>query len=317
MMRKYEIRIASAVLTALTLLFCLVGECFASEIGRLRHIDYNGTDYIEKTSMTPLLLLGIDQTKEQEKGENREGGQADFILLLMIDHNEKVIHQLQIDRDTIMEVPTANVFGQKNGTRITQICLAHAFGGGSEVGCAFMAEALEVFLSIDIPLYLSIDLNAIGKINDALGGVTVVLPEDYTKYDPAMLKGAELTLNAEQAEYLVRSRMNVGDGTNASRMIRQRTYLSAAGEQFKAMFKQDSGFFDRLLDLLAEDMVTNVSRGRLMNEMNRALYYDILPVETLTGEYTVGDDGFVEFHANEECVRGWIFDTCFIPNTPY
>ena len=310
-------RIASAVFAVLTLFCCLTNECLASEIGRLRHIDYNGTDYVEKTSMTALLLLGIDQTKEQENDGNREGGQADFIMLLMIDHNAKVIRQLQIDRDTVMEVPTANVFGQRNGTRTTQICLAHAFGGGSENGCAFMLEALEGFLDFDIPLYLSINLNAIGTINDVLGGVTVVLPEDYSELDPVMVKGAELTLNAEQAEYLVRSRRSVGDGTNASRMIRQRTYLSAAGEQFKAMVKQDSGFFDRLLDLLEEDMVTNVSRGRLINEMNRAIYYDILPVETLTGEYTLGDDGFVEFHADTECVRRWVFDTCFIPNTPY
>lgn len=43
-----------------------------------------------------------------------------------------------------------------------------------------------------------------------------------------MTKGATLTLTGEQAVTLVRRRMDVADGTNETRMTRQREFMDAA-----------------------------------------------------------------------------------------
>ena len=51
----------------------------------------------------------------------------------------------------------------------------------------------------------------------------------------------------------------------------------------------------------------------MINEVTQALTYDILPVETLTGEYTIGSDGFVEFHADEDAVAAWVLQTLYEP----
>ena len=129
-----------------------------------------------------------------------------------------------------------------------------------------------------------------------------------------MVKGAELTLNGQQAEYMVRGRMNIGDGTNAGRMKRQQVYMKAASGQLKARMRENINYADEFLDALDEVMVSNFTRGRIINELNRAYQYDILPAETLAGEYTIGEDGFQEFHADQDALFAWVVDTFYTPN---
>ena len=61
-------------------------------------------------------------------------------------------------------------------------------------------------------------------------------------------------------------------------------------------------------------MVTNIARGRLVNELNRAYQYDILPVDTLAGEYTIGEDGFKQFHADPDSISAWVAQALYTPN---
>ena len=293
-----------------------VGALAESQIGLLKHLDVDGVDYIAKTDVTTVLLMGVDRgADDADRARYREGGQADFLLLVAIDHRDKQIHQLQIERDCMAEIQTVGVLGNISGTRVSQLCLAYGMGDGGEMSCELQRDAVsKLLLDTEIDLYASLPLSGIGVINDALGGVTVVIPEDFTALDPEMVKGAELTLNAQQAEYLVRGRMEIGDGTNAARMQRQQVYMRAATGQFKAKMKEDVNFADELLDALDDVMISNFSRGRIINELNRAYQYDILPVETLAGEYTIGADGFREFHADADALKAWVVETFYTPN---
>ena len=107
-------------------------EKMSEGFGQLRTVEVDGITYREKPAVTTLLLVGIDQPADavntNVSKSYRSGGQADFILLLAIDHTDRKIHQLQIDRDTMTEVDVLGVFGNEVGTRILQICLAHSFG---------------------------------------------------------------------------------------------------------------------------------------------------------------------------------------------
>ena len=72
--------------------------------GQLQTLEWNGTTYREKPAVTTILIAGIDKTEETETSfwePYRSGGQADFLLLMAIDHTNRQIHPLQIDRDTI------------------------------------------------------------------------------------------------------------------------------------------------------------------------------------------------------------------------
>ena len=102
------------------------------DIGVLKRVTYQGKEYIEKTAVTTILLMGVDQNDDEERYTARQGGQADFIMLYVIDHNDRTISQLQIDRDTMANVKVYGIFGNDLGTRMMQICLAHGYGTTDE-----------------------------------------------------------------------------------------------------------------------------------------------------------------------------------------
>lgn len=79
------------------------------------------------------------------------------------------------------------------------------------------------------------NMDGISELNDLAGGVTVTLEDDFSSIDPAMAKGTTLTLHGDQAETFVRSRMTVGDGTNASRMERQEAFRGRDQEDCKGL----------------------------------------------------------------------------------
>ena len=277
-------------------------------------VTYNGTTYAKRSNLTSILVLGVDRAETQQSSSFRQGGQADFLLLMLLNHDDKTVRRLQIDRDTMAEIVVLGVLGNISGTRVAQICLSHGFGDGGKQSSIYTLESVERLLGgVDVDYYMSFELNAIGALNDLLGGVTVTVQDDFSAYDPSMTPGETLTLTASQAELFVRSRIDVGDGTNASRMLRQRAYLQAASEALAQRMQGNEGFVGTLFDGLKDIMVTNMSRGRLINEANRAYGYEMLPLETLEGDYATGDDGFVEFHADAEAAHAWAMDAFYAP----
>lgn len=275
-------------------------------------LEYEGQTYIRKPNQTNILIMGIDKNNKMQTQNFRKGGQADFLLLLVIDNKDKTIHQLQIDRDTITEVAVLGVLGKPVGTSTMQICLAHGFGENSKENCEYTTEAVKNFLQgIKISLYVAADLNAIDAFNDALDGVVVTLEEDFSAFDPQMAKGKTLQLTNEQAEYFVRSRINLGDESNQSRMKRQRTYLTSAITTLLKKTKENTMFLSGFYDTMEKTVVTNISKGRMINELNKIQQYTISPIKTLEGEHKIGRDGFMEFHVEEESVTRWVLETFY------
>lgn len=163
--------------------------------GQLKTIEWNGQTYREKPAVTTLLIIGVDKNEEDASRVSstekyRSGGQADFLMLLAIDHTEKKIHQLQIDRDTITDVCVLGVFGNEVGTRKLQVCLSHSFGATPEDNAKYTVRAIQNLLDgIVIDGYYAFSYSAVPVINDMLGGVTVTLDYDMTSVSPQWTKG--------------------------------------------------------------------------------------------------------------------------------
>ena len=172
-----------------------------SEIGQRKQVTYEGKTYAERVGMTKLLLMGVDKQGEAARNDARQGGQADFLLLVLLDHQNHQIRTLQLDRDTMTAVEVLGVLGNPVGTRKMQICLSHGYGMDRQERCQNSLRAVEGLLNCpEIELYMEVPLDAISTLNDLLGGVTVTLEDDFTAADPAMTKGATLTLTGEQAD---------------------------------------------------------------------------------------------------------------------
>ena len=186
--------------------------------GQLKTIEWNGKTYREKPAITTLLIVGVDKSGNPEATGSqtyRSGSPADFIMLLAIDHTDKKIYQLQIDRDTMADVTVLGVFGNETGTQKMQICLSHYYGNTPEANAKYTIRAVRNLLDgLEIDGYYMVDYDAVPVLNDALGGVTVHVEFDMTSVNPEWTQGSTVTLHGKEAETFVRSRMTIGSGTN-------------------------------------------------------------------------------------------------------
>lgn len=270
-------------------------------------VNYKGDSYQARKNLTTILLMGTDHYSDEDTEDSfRNGGQADFLVLLVIDEQEKRITPIQIDRDTLAEVTILGVLGNETGTRLTQICLAHGFGDGGKQSCSLQRDAVSRLLfGVNIPYYIAMSMDGISTLNDAVGGVTVTIADDFTKLDPQMKIGATITLNGTQAEYFVRNRMDIGVGTNQERGKRQTQYWDALVQLMDQRLKteEDTDFLHVMLNQVDPYLTSNMANGRLINEIWKDKEYSRQEMVHPQGEYTIGDDGFVEFHANEAALE--------------
>ena len=284
--------------------------------GKLPTMEYKGRTYRMKSDVTPVLLIGYDKRTEGYDGY-RDGGQSDYLLLLVIDHREKTVRQLQIDRDTLAEITVIGITGRASSQKRLQIALSHSYGKSIEQTDAFTVDAVSRLLG-QLPEgltmnFISMGMHAVQKLNNVLGGVTVTIEDDFTEFFPEMYVGATLTLTDEMAEVYIRGRMSIGDGTNVARMRRQRGFMNSAVNKLRSNLKASSAYAGDLLDGMDAVIHTNMSRGQLINELNRSARYKMLPVETFDGEHTLDNLGFTAFIADPESIAGWVVNAFYNP----
>ena len=262
----------------------------------------DGIGYAARRHLTTVLVMGIDKTGDVSGSvSKRNGGQADFLSLIVIDDEEKKVTRIAIDRDTMTPITILGILGGKSGVRTAQICLSHGFGDGKQESCLLTCEAVSnLMFGIGIDDYAAVDLTGIPALNDIAGGVSVTLDADYTMLDPDWTAGAEVTFSGEEAELFVRSRQGVDDGTNVSRMARQETYLAGLTRALIAEIRADRNFAGDVYDALERYLVTDMNRGKLTNLMWEIRDYTDAGTVSIAGRHAVGTDGFVQFWYDEE-----------------
>ena len=268
-------------------------------------LEYRGKSYpYYDNQYTNILVIGVDQAQLSANTSQRNGGQADFLLLLAISRHDRTITPIHIDRDTISAVPVYGAFGDRAGSREMQICLSHSFGESQEECCANTVEAVQnLFCGIPIDYYLAMDMDGIAELNDALGGVTVTLTEDFSHLDPEMTAGKTLTLRGRQAEYYVRGRYGVGDYSNRQRMTHQQDFIREALPELYSLIESDPNYVSDLYDQLLPHLCTDLKQSWLMNNSYAIENYEVQEILTLSGTHKVGSTGFMEFHPNENALR--------------
>ncbi len=210
-------------------------------------IDYNGKTYVKNENVVNILFLGIDSTKERDIGNH-----SDMILVCAVDTVSKKATLISIPRDTWTDISKIDT---KTGkiTEMTQNRLntAYLFGGGPSKYGASNAKAcvqnflernvelktpLNFSLDIPIPFYVSIDMDGITNITDAVGGVEVTL--DSTIPDVGK-KGKTVNLKGKKAETYLRDRHNTA-GADIGRAARQRDFMIQLAKKIKSMNAVDA-----------------------------------------------------------------------------
>lgn len=267
-------------------------------------LTYKEEEYPLKEHLRTVLLVGTDSTERYEEDEHLlldyyNGNQADFLILLVQDTEANTTEVIQLNRDTMTDVPWLDVIGNYGGTEFQQLCLAFNSGDGGRASCLNTVDAVSSLL-FDAPIqhYIQMPMSGISVLNNLVGGVPVTIPEKLTSVDPAFVKGATVHLIGDQAEKFVRARKGLLDDTNVARMSRQRIYLDSFQKQAQKAFDSDSDFALKLVEKMGEHIQTDLTAQQLSDFVQSLDKSQVSPIRTAEGELIIGTQ-YYEFFVDE------------------
>lgn len=264
-------------------------------------ISRDGKDYYPRQDITVLMLTGIDQTGPVKSSQSYNNeGEADMIALAVFDEADKTFDVLVLNRDTMLNVPVLGIGGKQAGTSFEQLALSHTYGTGLEDSCENTEKTVSNFLyGLNIDYYISMNMDAISILNDAVGGVTVNVTDDFSAVDLSITQG-EFTLKGDQALTFIQTRKDVGNQMNISRMDRHTEYMNGFIKAFNNKLKNDGeSFIYSTYSSIEKYTVTDCSVNTLSNLINKYADYKLNDIITPEGENKTGGE-YMEFYVNED-----------------
>lgn len=267
-------------------------------------VQFQGETYRLREDLQTILILGLDKFEREEQTiAYTNKMQSDFLVLAIIDEKANTCSLLHLNRDTMTEIPRLGLGGAGAGSFVGQLALAHTYGsGGSDSSLNAVKAVSNLLGGVKIDHYMTLTMDAVGKINDLVGGVTLTLLDDFTDLDPAMEQGKEMTLKGEQALLYVRNRAELDDSSNLRRMERQRQYLN---EFYKALMEKNKtvdGFLSSALLKVNDSFASDCSVNQL-NELSKVLETcELQPIVSIDGQAVQGEE-FVEFYVDEDSLQ--------------
>lgn len=277
----------------------------------------DGVAYFPRQDIRVMMVLGIDQTGPVVSSNYyRNQAHADSVMLLIFDETDESCDVLYLNRDTMLEMDVLGVRGEYAGTAYGQLALAHTYGTGLEDSCQNMKSTLMNFLEgVTIDYYMAMNMDAIPILNDAVGGVTVTVTDDFSQVDPSITMG-ELHLTGDQVVTYVQTRKNVGDQKNVTRMERHMEYMHGFMEQLRAKEMEDAEFLVKIYDQLSPYIVTDCSVNTLSGMLQRYASFRLDEVVTPEGENTIGSkngEEHYEFYVDQEKLDSLVLKLFYAP----
>lgn len=254
-----------------------------------------GEVYEYNDDIMTFLCMGVDSRSGIEKEKTPgKAGQADALLMVVVNPRKEDINVIAINRDTMTEIEIYDTAGMYLEEETAQITLQYAYGDGREKSCELMEQAVsQLFYGIPIHGYGALDMQSIATLNDAVGGVEVTVLEDMTRHRWDWQEGANILLKGEDALLYIRERdEDTGElGTNIRRVERQKQYLSNYVLKLKDKMQKDITFPITLLNQVKKHLITSLSVDEIAFMADTLLGYEFsmeniisIPGETMMGE---------------------------------
>ncbi len=207
-MKKYFITF-TVIFICFIVVLLLLGFGFSSSDGKSKTVNIN-----ERDSLT-FLCAGLDYV----------GSNTDSLILVSVNTNEKSLKFLQIPRDTF-------VSGESSNRKINNLYSTYYEKKGNRDSAMLqLKETLSDILALPVDYYFALDLAALSKTVDKIGGIEIDVPYDM-KYvdaeqnlDISIKKGKQI-LNGQKALDFVRYRFGYVEG-DIGRVDAQKIFLSA------------------------------------------------------------------------------------------
>ncbi|CAH0316261.1 LCP family protein [Peribacillus simplex] len=187
-----------------------------------------------------ILLLGVDE-------RSGDVGRSDSMIVITVNPETKKTAMVSIPRDTRAFIPIKNTYNKINA--------AYAYGGieGS-------VKAVEQFLNIPINYYVKVNMEGFKDIVDAVGGVTVNNPFDFTLEGVHIQKGKQ---HIDGKVALVYARMRKEDPHgDFGRQQRQREVIEQViheGSQLTSLAN-----YQKILKALEKNVQTNLTMDQMI-----------------------------------------------------
>lgn len=283
-------------------------------------ITYKGEKYKYNENITSVLCMGVDKYKI-EQGETVIGnsGQADMLMLAIMDTESGKVKLWNISRDSMTDVDIYNVDGEYVRTEKLQVCLAFAYGDGKHESCENTVKSVSRLLyGMPIQSYAVLDMEAIQPLNDAIGGVEVTIHEGDIL--PAhFIPGTTVLLKGKDVKSYVQSRRTEMPGeaidSNNNRMARQRQYMTNFIQKAMEKTKEDISTPLNLFNIVKKNnhIITNLDTSKIAYLTTKIMKVDFSEdsFQTIPGEVVAGEE-HAEYHVDDEALYQMILDTFYV-----
>lgn len=271
--------------------------------------------YFPRQDIRVFLLMGIDRVGPVvDSGSYKNEGAADVVLVFIFDDSAKEYTILALNRDSMVQMSKLGIGGKPAGNITAQLALSHTYGNGLQQSCVNTRETVSNLLyGVTIHQYISMNMDAISILTDAVGGVKVNVNDDFSLIDTSLKKG-EMTLNGDQAYKFLRTRKDVGDQLNLSRMDRHKEFMMGFAEAYRENVGSSVSKAMEIYDMISPYVVTDCSEQGMIKLLNRFYDYDLVDVISPSGTNVRGEE-YMEFYIDEENLYQLVLTLLYEPKS--
>jgi LCP family protein required for cell wall assembly len=241
--RRRAVKVITGVLAGLILVTAATGSYVYEHLfGNIDTVSLSGladrpaasTPDAEGNSPENILVLG-SQTRDGQHGVNLGNSSklgtdlSDTAMLVHINAEKKWAVVVSIPRD--IEVPRPQCTSRFNSSVTVPGSSGDLFDAAMNLGGPACAVATaEQMIGMRIDHFVELTFNAFQDLTDAVGGVTVCVPEpgiNDPDYSGLVLSAGLHTISGAQSLEFIRDRHGVGDGTDLGRIQYQQMFVSS------------------------------------------------------------------------------------------
>lgn len=230
-----------------------------------------------------VLVMGVD-TGEYGRIST---GRTDTMMLLTVNPNTDSTSIVSIPRDTYTEIVGRGVMDKINH--------AYAFGGTT-----MAVNTVQNLFDIPVDYYVSVNMESMQQIVDAVGGITVHPPLNFSQGGYQFVEGQATHMDGSKALEYSRMRSSDPEG-DYGRQFRQRQVLEGTMKRIASLdtimnYRNILGTlstnmrtnmsFDDMVDMFNNyrSSASNVDQVQLSGsgQMQNGVYYEMIPEEELS-----------------------------------
>lgn len=289
----YRFKRITALILSLLLLMTITG-CAQDKSTAVTTAPTTPPKQLRNGLQTFLIASLKEFTPEGNSIAYRNSSKADMLMLMVLDESSKTITSLQLNPDTLVS------FTPQGTHDALEIPLGetYSYGSGGSDSCLNLMKSMSSLLGgVSLQHYMFFTLDAVGIVNDLIGGVDVEITDDipgFTKGETVHLSGSATT---DYFDFRAAS-----DVDNSGHMGRQQQYIAKSYTPFTQNMQQEN-FLTRLTVKLGERMDTDMTlsqMAQLMELMGSCTLDET--IHTLSGTAEAADGQF-RFRADADSVN--------------